>query len=167
MYRIVQDDREKKGYDSFPGEKNVVTKRLNVGDYTIEGFEDTFAVERKSLDDLANSVGTDRLRFENEIRRAHGFADRNEDGNPIPGTKPDKALKEFKVVIEGSEDEVYAHNYWSNIHPNSVIGTVNKWPLKYDNLTFEWCDNWRQAKSETLATLDNWYLSYADVDTDY
>ena len=142
-YRIIQDDREKNGYDSFPGEQEVVTKRLETGDYTIEGFEDTFAVERKSLDDLANSCGTNRDRFEAEIKRAQD-------------------LEEFVVVIEAHQHEVKPHNYWSNIHPNAVKGTVGKWPAKYDTLAFKWCGSWRGGKQETLSLLDEWYLRYSE-----
>lgn len=166
MYNIVRDDREKNGYESFPGEE-VVVKRLDTGDYTIEGFEDVFAVERKSLNDLATSVGYNRLRFENEIRRANGYAERNEDGNPLPGTKPDKPMQEFAVVIEAHKSEVHFQNYYSNIHPNAIKGTVDKWPQKYDVLDMYWAGSWRQGKQKTLQLLDEWYLQYADPGEDF
>lgn len=164
---IIVDDREKKPYN-FPGVEEVITKRLNVGDYTLEGFEDTFAVERKTFDDLATSVGSERLRFENEIRRANGYADRNEDGNPLPGTKPDSALEEFVVVIEAHKKDLYQYrnkkkcpNYFSRIHPNSVIGTVEGWPDKYSNLEFIWAGSRHGGKQQTLAQLDQWYIKHA------
>ena len=44
-----------------------VTKALQSGDYSSLGLEGRFAVERKSLDDLANCcVGANRDRFERE-----------------------------------------------------------------------------------------------------
>jgi hypothetical protein len=166
MPTVLVDDREKKPYQ-FPGLDSVEQERLSVGDYTHDGFEDTYAVERKTLDDLATSVGSERLRFENEIRRANGFAHRNEDGNPLPGTKPDSSLDEFVVVIEAHPDEVYRYagnghcpNYYSNIYPNSVIGTVEKWPSKYETLNFVWAGDREDGKQETLRLLDRWFLKY-------
>lgn len=167
-FKIVVDHREKKPYD-FPSisDEFIETGELNVGDYSIKGFEDTYAVERKTLDDLATSLGSDRLRFENEIRRANGFANRNDDDNPIPGTKPDRPLDEFIVVIEGSESDVYPYsdsghcpNYYSRIVPNAVIGTVEQWPDKYRSLEFRWCGSRQEAMKETLMLLDKWYIKY-------
>lgn len=163
--RIVIDTREKKPYE-FPAQPTV-RKELSVGDYTLEGYEGTFSVERKSLDDLATSLGSDRLRFENEIRRANGYANRNSDDNPLPGTKPDNPLKEFVVVIEADRPDVaeytnakYCPNYYSKIHPASVIGTVREWPLKYDSLRFEWCGDREGARQETLRLLDKWFIKH-------
>lgn len=169
MPPVVVDTREQKPY-KFPGIDDIVHDKLPVGDYTYEGFEDVFVVERKSLDDLASSVGTDRLRFENEIRRANGFANRNENDNPIPGTKPDAPLEEFAVVIEAHPDDVYSYagtkrcpNYYSNIYPNSVIGTIEKWPSKYENLDFIWSGNREGAMQETLHLLDKWHVKHSGV----
>ena len=78
---ILVDEREKKPYN-FPA-METETALLNYGDYAVKGlgyydvnpntgkeeFYPEFAVERKSLDDLARSVGTDRNRFEAEIDR--------------------------------------------------------------------------------------------------
>jgi len=163
---IIVDYREQKPY-KFPGEESR-TEKLNVGDYTLEGFRDKFAVERKTLNDLATSVGTDRLRFENEIRRANGYANRNEDDNPIPGTAPNSALDEFVVVIEADKRDLYKYagrsscpNYYSNIHPNSLIGTLESWPDKYQNLDFIFAGSRNGGCQETLRKLDQWYLKHS------
>jgi ERCC4-type nuclease len=134
---ILVDDREKKPYN-FPGVETEEA-RLETGDYTVKGFEDRFAVERKSLNDLATSVGNNRDRFEAEIRRAQDFDN-------------------FTVMIEASRDDAQAGAYYSQIHPNAVTGTVDKWPLKYGVLDFEWAGNREQATQETLRLLDRWYL---------
>ena len=134
---ILVDDREKKPYN-FPGVETEEA-RLETGDYTVKGFEDRFAVERKSLNDLATSVGNNRDRFEAEIRRAQDFDN-------------------CTVMIEASRDDAQAGAYYSQIHPNAVTGTVDKWPLKYGVLDFEWAGNREQATQETLRLLDRWYL---------
>lgn len=145
--KVIVDNREKKPY-KFPG-LDVRYDTLDVGDYTYEGFEHVFAVERKSLDDLASSVGTDRERFENEIQRAQD-------------------LEEFAVVIEAPRSAVedyagtgHSPNYYSNIYPNSILGTVDKWskPDRY-GLDWFWSDNREGAKQETLRLLDKWYLKH-------
>jgi ERCC4-type nuclease len=145
---LVVDTREQHPY-TFAG-VDTVREKMDVGDYTYEGFADTFAVERKSMDDLATSLGTDRDRFEDEIRRA-------------------QSLEEFVVIVEESWDKMLAFQdndtcplYFSEIHPNSVIATVRKWPRKYDTLTFTWAGSREQAQAETLRQLDTWYLEYAD-----
>jgi len=75
-------------------------------------------------------------------------------------------LDKFIVVIEASEDEVYPYrnedycpNYYSNFHPNSLIGTVEKWPDKYETLEFEWANDRHQGMEETLRRLDKWFIT--------
>lgn len=169
---LIVDDREQKPYDFDSMGVDTAVERLDVGDYTYAGYRSTFAVERKSLDDLATSCGSERSRFESEIRRANGLASINEDGNPRPGTKPEHGgLDEFVVVIEAHPNEVYKYsgdgycpNYYSKIIPNAVIGTVEKWPNKYDTLEFKWCGDREGAEQETLALLDEWLLKYKYLD---
>jgi ERCC4-type nuclease len=151
--KIVHDQREKKPW-SLPG-VDTAAVHLETGDYTVEGFEDRFAVERKSLNDLATSLGANRSRFESEIRRA-------------------QSMDEFVVLVEGSRADIEDHQYYSNIHPNAVLGTTEKWPYKYGTLEFVWTgeneDGERvrdqaeartHAAQECLRLLDRWYLMAA------
>jgi ERCC4-type nuclease len=46
-----------------------VAAHLPSGDYSIEGFQDKVAVERKSLEDLYGTLGQHRDRFERELAR--------------------------------------------------------------------------------------------------
>jgi len=151
---IVIDNREKRPYE-FPGVETVQA-HLKTGDYTVQGFEDRFAVERKSVNDLATSVGAERKRFEKEIQRAQEF-------------------DHFTVMIDGVPGDVYSGSYYSRIHPNAVMGTIEKWPYKYGTLDFEWAgtdddgENLKlspaevreRAAQETLRLLDRWYLMAA------
>lgn len=148
---VVVDTREQKPYDfKSIGINNVVHEKLDVGDYTHMGAEDVYAVERKTLDDLAKSLGADRDRFENEIQRG-------------------QTLEELAVVIEAPPEDVYRFagtkkcpNYYSNIYPNSIIGTVEQWPQKYDTLSFVWAGDREGGMQETLAKLDEWYLKHQE-----
>ena len=68
QFTVLVDDREKHPWDlPYRTEK----KRLSTGDYTIRGFENTIAIEKKSglielLNDLANGY---RLTFERFLKR--------------------------------------------------------------------------------------------------
>ena len=46
---------------------------LQSGDYSVRGLEDVFAVERKSMSDLAGSLKSGRDRFMRELHRLRGF----------------------------------------------------------------------------------------------
>lgn len=137
---IVIDDREKRPW-SFPGVETEEA-RLETGDYSVKGFEDRFAIERKSLNDLATSVGSERDRFEAEIHRAQSFDN-------------------FAVIIEATPDQVRRREYYSGIHPNAVLGTCRKWPWKFDKLEFVWSGDADRAAQEALYYLDRWYLNAA------
>ena len=72
--RILIDTREQapftfQGYDVDPE-----TATLLVGDYSLPGFQDRAAVERKSLNDLIGCLmGKDRERFERELARGRHY----------------------------------------------------------------------------------------------
>lgn len=46
---------------------------LHTGDYSVRGLEEVFAVERKSLADLAGSLTRERDRFMREMHRLRGY----------------------------------------------------------------------------------------------
>ena len=66
MYRILIDTREQNDYSfSVP----VVRRKLEAGDYSVEGLETRVAVERKSLSDFVSTVIHARKRFHAELRK--------------------------------------------------------------------------------------------------
>lgn len=145
-YTIVVDTRERLPYNFYGCD--VVHKKLDVGDYSIEGFEDTFAVERKSMDDLAQTLGRGHSRFVREMNR---------------GVDMDRIV----VVIEGNYSDVAAYRdtpgkkvprdvYYAHTHPNTILGTVEKWPRKYPNLSFVWAGDRTGGKALTLDLLFKW-----------
>ncbi len=62
---LVQDTREQRplfeGVMSVPG-LTVITAALPYGDYSIQGFEDRFTVERKQISDFYAYIGKERAR---------------------------------------------------------------------------------------------------------
>ena len=63
---IIIDTREQLPFEFEMSE----TKTLNIGDYSIAGFEDNIAIERKSITDAVGSVLGGMKRFLREIKSA-------------------------------------------------------------------------------------------------
>jgi ERCC4-type nuclease len=108
---IIIDSREKTPLAfEFP----TVKGGLYSGDYSLVGAENLFAVERKTLDDLAAScAGSRREVFEHELLRLRGYRFR-------------------RLLIIGTEADIHAHNYCSNITPNALLGSVLSFEVRYD-----------------------------------
>ena len=71
--RIIVDSREQAPF-SFNGFNcEVKSGTLSSGDYSIAGFEDIVAIERKSLPDFISCLTTGRERFMREMERLRGF----------------------------------------------------------------------------------------------
>lgn len=106
--KILIDTREQRPF-SFIGETGepIPTERatLATGDYSLAGYADRVAVERKSLDDLAQCLGRERDRFERELVRARG-------------------LDAFAVVVEGSFEDLAHGRYRSKLNPHSACQSV-------------------------------------------
>ena len=68
--RIIRDTREKVGFYNFEckDDVEVITQTVKTGDYTLEGLEEHFTIERKkSVSEIANNV--DSKRFIRELER--------------------------------------------------------------------------------------------------
>ena len=73
---VLYDDREKTPWDFLPSTFFVTKRvRLKTGDYTLAGFEDTIAIERKSgfEEFIQNISGSDRNRFRQTLVRLSVF----------------------------------------------------------------------------------------------
>ena len=68
---LLVDTREQKPlrFSHLPAE----SATLYTGDYSVRGLEEVFAVERKSLADLAGSLTRERDRFMREMHRLRGY----------------------------------------------------------------------------------------------
>ena len=75
-FKIIVDTREQNAYhfaNIKPFAPLVIYKALPTGDYSLEGYEDRIAIERKTLTDLFGSTGQGRERFEREFERLANF----------------------------------------------------------------------------------------------
>jgi ERCC4-type nuclease len=91
-----------------------VTATLATGDYSIQGLQMLFSVERKSVSDLVGCVvGENRQRFERELLRLRGYRFR-------------------RLLIVGSRAEIELQRYHSRISPKAVLGSLSAWECRFD-----------------------------------
>jgi ERCC4-type nuclease len=87
---------------------------LQSGDYTIRGAEESFAVERKTVPDLCQSLAGDRDRFLRECHRLRGFRFR-------------------RLVVIGHPAEIReAHEKGRCRNPKSVLAGLAVIEARYD-----------------------------------
>lgn len=91
-----------------------VRDTLQSGDYSVRGLENEFAIERKSLSDLASCCsGENRQRFFRELHRLRGFR--------------------FKrLLVIGEAWEIPAKRYGSSISPKAVLSTLAVIEARFD-----------------------------------
>lgn len=94
---------------------------LATGDYSIQGCEDEFTVERKSLDDLAGSCTHERDRFEKELVRMRGYSFR-------------------RLLVVGDVADIEAHRYRSAATPKAILASVTAFEIRH-GLPVAFCPN--------------------------
>lgn len=133
--RILVDTREQaaftfKGYEAHPEPAT-----LPVGDYSLPGFQDRAAIERKSLEDLISCLmNGNRERFERELARGRHY-------------------ELFAVVIEGSLADVSRGRYRSEMKTHSALQSILAFQVRY-RTPFIWAGNRAGAEYCTF-----WLLS--------
>ena len=156
-YTVIKDTREQEGstFERFSGRyhqcNGMVVRKLDTGDYSLEGLEDKICIERKArVSELAINLGKDKRRFMAEIERMKEF--------------PFKFLVlEFTLadVMDFPERSDIPEEKWSSI----VI--TNKYMLKmliefqmYDDIHVIFCGNRKNAKlvvSSILKRINEYY----------
>jgi ERCC4-type nuclease len=102
MMTVVIDTREQLEYAfSAPS----VRRKLEAGDYSVEGFEDRVAVERKSMADFVSTVIRGRKRFHKELQKLRHY-------------------EAACVVVEGNFRDLLEGRYLSDVHPNALAGSI-------------------------------------------
>lgn len=113
---IIVDTREQQPliFRQFP-EVVTIRRKLDAGDYSIEGYEDKICVERKnSIDELCTAIGKGRINFEEEMERA-------------------KKFDAFFLIVEGSPIDFLFGNYErSHLNPHSARASICDWVFQYN-----------------------------------
>jgi len=132
--RILVDSREQnpflfEGYQAVPE-----TATLTIGDYSLPGFADRVAIERKELNDLISCLmNGNRERFEKELARGRHF-------------------ELFAVVVEASLADVSQGRYRSEMKPHSALQSIITFQVRY-RVPFVWAGNRAGAEYYTYWTL--------------
>ncbi|WP_156920865.1 ERCC4 domain-containing protein [Fundidesulfovibrio putealis] len=125
--RIVVDSREKRPwlFSGYP-DVEVVRGTLKTGDYSLPGFEDQVALERKSLQDLIGSLSAGRDRFEREMERL-------------------AAMEFAAVLVEASAEDIAKGKFRGNMNPTSVLQSIYSWTVRH-NVHFLLCGTRKHAE---------------------
>lgn len=137
--QIITDSREQQPYlfDKWP-EVTTTTAGLPAGDYSLTGFEDKAAVERKALDDLIGCLmGKDRERFERELTRG-------------------RVMDLFAVVVEAGMDDIARGRYKSEMKPAAALQSIFAFQVRY-GANFLFCGS-REGGEYTTYSLLSKYL---------
>lgn len=102
---IVQDTREQTPLDFSPWSIKHEVVKLESGDYSLKGKEDLVCIERKSIQDLVNTLIHARERFAAELDRM-------------------KKFRYAAILVEGTWRDIHMHRYRSKAHPNAVRGII-------------------------------------------
>lgn len=108
MPPIVIDTREQRPYP-FPG---AVPGTLPTGDYSLLGFEDRIAIERKTKNDAYTSLGRERARFRREAERM-------------------STLQYGAIVIEASVPDFLRPPLFSQLAPTAAMGSLLAWSVRF------------------------------------
>lgn len=107
---IIVDTREQTPlpFADLPTER----RTLPTGDYSVLGFERDFSVERKSVEDLVQSLTHGRDRFSRELQRMRAFDFR-------------------RLLIVGTPADLEEHRYRSKASPKAVIASLTAFEVRY------------------------------------
>ncbi len=148
---IIIDTREQRPY-SF--ETATISRKLDIGDYSLSGFENDFAIERKTLDDfiacmINKSNSNNRDRFERELARAQ-----------------DK-LRRLWILVEANSGDILAGRFTSEIKVSSVTATIVAWQNRYNCIQMVYGGNRANSMKMAHMILDRGFRDFADKKIPY
>lgn len=158
LFTVVRDTREQSPF-SFTGipcdasqsvTRNGVKHRrpliiptidqcLQSGDYSIQGYENRIAIERKSLSDFFSTLGQDRERFERELVRLNQL--------------------EFAAVVVEAEWKTILNKppKQSKLRPKTVYRSVLAWQQRYVRVHWWVCHSRQFAERTTFRILERFW----------
>ncbi len=115
-----------------------VTAGLKTGDYSIQGFEDCIAVERKEFGDFYNCCGNDRPRFQKQLERLN-------------------ELEFGAVVVEAGIGRILQGHPRSRLKPKSVFRSMLAWQQRLPGVHWWLLPTKRLAEVTTFRILERWW----------
>lgn len=118
---------------------------LKSGDYSLEGFENLVATERKSISDLFNTIAQGRDRFEAELERLN-------------------VMKFAAVVVEADWNTILNNPpVRSQLPPRIVFRSVLAWQQRYPNCHWWFMPSRRLAEVATFRILERFLKDNAGL----
>ena len=110
---IIKDTREPEvgSWDAYFTAPSV-RGTLKTGDFSLLGYDNKIAIERKELNDLIGCLTTNRDRFERELERS-------------------QEMDFFCVICEGSYRQLAEGAYRSRMNPKSAIESISAFEIRY------------------------------------
>lgn len=116
-FRLIVDTREKRPlFGDWLSDLDIVTDTLHHGDYSIRGFEDRFAIERKQISDFYTYIGREHDRT---VKKMEEFRDMVAAGG-FAG-----------LVIEASENDLLAGYLMSRVSPEVARQALVSFEIRY------------------------------------
>lgn len=141
---IIQDSREQKPYTfkRVGNVEDIKICKLDVGDYSIRGYEHLIAYERKNPQDLHQTLTAGMPRFKKEIERA-------------------KNHEHFSIIVECSYTQFITGKFqgkkYSKVPTHVTIKTLHTIKHKYGvNIVF--CNDRKEAQTYVRNDLERYYL---------
>ncbi len=136
--KILIDTREQLPFTFAPWpDLEKESGALPAGDYSIPGFEDRVAIERKELNDLIGCLmGANRARFERELAKLRAY---------------DLAA----VVIESSLMDVKNGKFRSEMKAHAALQSIIAFQVRY-RVPFIWAGSKRAAEYITYSLLEKY-----------
>ena len=128
-FRIVVDTREQQPYGF---DCPTVSRKLDAGDYSVEGLESAVSVERKSLADFTSTVMHEFQRFAIELEKL-------------------SAMEAACIVVEADLDAVLRGQETEALHntsPGSLLGAALWLTLRF-GVPIYWCGSRQAARAFT------------------
>jgi ERCC4-type nuclease len=118
-------------------------RTLSTGDYSIVNYENRICVERKSLEDLYQTLGNGRERFVRELERM-------------------QEMEYSAVVVEASLTQVKDPSkenplWYSQMNPAAVLGTIIKFAGQFHKTRWKFAGNRTNAEKITFKLLLQYY----------
>jgi len=139
---IVIDTRESLPYE-FPAPVKTVTKKLDAGDYSLEGFESFIIIERKTLADAYGTIGQGRERFVKELEKFKNY-------------------EYAAIVIESDLKNFLQPPPYSKLNPKSAINSLLMWSIRYKTYVF-FAHNRDYGMTLTLRLLEKFKKFYMET----
>lgn len=148
--KIIRDTRERHGWDFYLHDVELISEKLDCGDYTTELLKDFVVIERKATaTEIANNLGKKvaKARFYREFDRM-------------------KDLHKAYIVCEFPESDVYEFPRNSGMseaklarvrmNGNYLRKLISQIEMDYNNVEVVFCSNRDNAEEFTYDILQHW-----------